>query len=63
VEALTAAVSGAEERVARRLRELAELFEWLAGAVERASAHAVLEALEARLDYRRYLLSWSFSFG
>jgi len=58
VEALTAAVSGVEERVARRLRELADVFEWLAGAVERASAHAVLEALEARLDYRRYLLSW-----
>ena len=59
VEALTAAVSGVEERVARRLRELADVFEWLAGAVERASAHAVLEALEARLDYRRYLLSSS----
>ncbi len=56
VEALRAAVAGAEERVARRLRELAELFEWLTGAVEQASAHAVLEALEARLEYRRYLL-------
>jgi len=52
-------MAGAEERVARRLRELVDLFEWLAGAVERASAHAVLEALEARLDYRRYLLSSS----
>lgn len=56
VEALTAAMAGAEERVARRLRELADLFEWLGGALERGSAHAVLEALESRLEYRRHLL-------
>lgn len=56
VEALWAAMAGAEERVAKRLRELADLFEWLGGALERGSAHAVLEALESRLDYRRHLL-------
>lgn len=56
VEALTAAMAGAEERVAKRLRELADLFEWLGGALGRGSAHAVLEALESRLDYRRHLL-------
>ena len=59
VEALTEAMSEVEERVARRLRELAELFDWLGGALERGSAHAVLEALEARLDYRRHLLASS----
>lgn len=59
VEALTAAEADVEERVARRLRELADLFEWLSVAVERGSAHAVLEALESRLDYRRYLLGSS----
>lgn len=56
VEALRAEMAGAEERVARRLRELAELFEWLGGALAQGSAHAVLEALEAHLDYRRHLL-------
>jgi DNA helicase-2/ATP-dependent DNA helicase PcrA len=59
VEALTAVAAGAEERAARRLRELADLFAWLSVAVERGSAHAVLEALESRLDYRRYLLGSS----
>jgi DNA helicase-2/ATP-dependent DNA helicase PcrA len=58
-EALTAVAADAEERAARRLRELADLFEWLCVAVERGSAHAVLEALESRLDYRRYLLGSS----
>jgi DNA helicase-2/ATP-dependent DNA helicase PcrA len=48
--------SGAEERVAKRLRELTEIFEWLPYTVERSSAHAVLESLEARLDFRRYLV-------
>lgn len=48
--------SSAEERVAKRLRELVELFEWLPYAVERSSAHAVLESLEARLDFRRHLV-------
>ncbi|WP_036270099.1 ATP-dependent helicase, partial [Meiothermus rufus] len=56
VAALRAAQAGAEERVARRLEELALLFEWLEGALKRDSAHALLEALEARLDYRRHLL-------
>ncbi|MBO1436301.1 ATP-dependent helicase [Meiothermus sp. CFH 77666] len=56
LEVLRAEAAGAEERVARRLLELADLFEWLGGAVQRGSAHAVLEALEARLDYRRHLL-------
>lgn len=56
VEALWAEVAGADERVARRLRELAELFEWLGGAIAQGPAHAVLEALESRLDYRRHLL-------
>lgn len=55
-EALRAEAAAAEERVARRLHELAEVFEWLAGAVARGTAHAVLEALEARLDYRRHLM-------
>jgi len=59
VEALTAAMAGAEERVARRLRELADLFEWLGRAVQQGPAHTVLEALEARLDYRRHLLASS----
>lgn len=56
LEVLRAEAAGAEERVARRLLELADLFEWLVGAVQRGSAHVVLEALEARLDYRRQLL-------
>ncbi|GEM83067.1 ATP-dependent helicase [Meiothermus hypogaeus] len=56
VEALKAEAAGAEERVGRRLHELAELFTWLGGVLERGTAHAVLEALEARLDYRRHLL-------
>lgn len=54
--ALRAELAGAEEWVAKRLRELAELFEWLGGALGQGSAHAVLEALEARLDYRRHLM-------
>ncbi|MDW8090778.1 MAG: ATP-dependent helicase [Meiothermus sp.] len=56
LDALRAEAAGAEARVAQRLIELADLFEWLGGALGRASAHAVLEALEARLDYRRHLL-------
>jgi len=56
VSVLTEAASKAEERVAKRLRELVEIFEWLPGAIERSSAHAVLESLEARLDFRRHLL-------
>ncbi|WP_337868707.1 ATP-dependent helicase [Meiothermus sp.] len=56
VAALRAELAGAEEWVAKRLRELAELFEWLGGAMAQGSAHAVLEALEARLDYRRHLM-------
>lgn len=59
VGALRAAAEGAEERVARRLRELAELFHWLGGALQHASAYAVLEALEARLDYCRHLMQSS----
>lgn len=59
VEALRAAAEEAEERVARRLHELAKLFHWLGGALEHAPAHAVLEALEARLDYRRHLMQSS----
>ncbi|RMH55379.1 MAG: ATP-dependent helicase [Deinococcus-Thermus bacterium] len=56
LDALRAEAAGAEERVAKRLIELADLFEWLGGMLKRASAHALLEALEARLDYRRHLL-------
>jgi len=48
--------SSAEERVAKRLRELLEIFEWLPYAVGRSSAHAVLESLEARLDFRRHVV-------
>ncbi|MBF6594017.1 MAG: ATP-dependent helicase [Thermaceae bacterium] len=55
VSVLTEAASKAEERVAKRLRELVEIFEWLPGAIERSTAHAVLESLEARLDFRRHL--------
>ncbi|GIW33059.1 ATP-dependent helicase [Meiothermus sp.] len=56
VEALKAEAAGAEERVGRRLHELAELFTWLSAVLERSPAYAVLEALEARLDYCRHLL-------
>jgi DNA helicase-2/ATP-dependent DNA helicase PcrA len=56
LDALRVEAAGAEERVAKRLIELADLFEWLGGVLGRGSAHAVLEALEARLDYRRHLL-------
>jgi len=56
VAAIKQATVGAEERVVKRLYELIELFNWLNDAVERSSAHAVLESLEARLDYRRHLM-------
>lgn len=56
VAVLKEVASSAEERVARRLRELVEIFEWLPYTVERSSAHAVLESLEARLDFRRHLV-------
>lgn len=56
VAALTQAKAGADERVLKRLDELIDLFSWLEGAVERGSAHAVLEALEARLEYKKHLM-------
>ena len=56
VAALTQAAVGADERVLKRLNELIDLFSWLGGALERSSAHAVLESLESRLEYKRHLM-------
>ncbi len=54
--ALKQARDNAEERIAKRLQELVDLFEWLGGVIEKSSAFTVLEALESRLEYRRQLL-------
>lgn len=54
--ALKQALAVAEDRVAKRLQELVDLFEWLGGVIEKSSAFTVLEALESRLEYRRHLM-------
>lgn len=53
--ALKNALATADERVAKRLKEMVDIFEWLGGVSEKSSAFTVLEALESRLEYRRHL--------